>query len=37
MPLPMFSRGEFHTSKDEKNADYSVILLFICQPFVILI
>ena len=37
MPFPMFSRGKFHKSKHEKNADYSVILLFICQSLIILI
>ena len=39
MPFPMFSRGKFHKSKHEKNANYSlaVTLFFICQPLELLI
>ena len=37
MPFPMFSRGKFHISKHENNANYSVTLLFICHPLELLI
>ena len=33
MPFPIFSREKFHKSKHEKNASYSVTLLFFLSAY----